>query len=52
MGRNAGAAVATTELLLFLDADDRPGPDWIELSLAEIEERGCARPLVRSNRST
>ena len=43
VGRNAGAAVATTELLLFLDADDQPGPDWIELSLAEFEERGlCA----------
>ena len=42
-GRNAGAAVAATELLLFLDADDQPGPEWIELALAEFEERGlCA----------
>ena len=43
VGRNAGAAVASTELLLFLDADDQPGPEWIELALAEFEERGlCA----------
>lgn len=39
-GRNRGAAVATTELLLFLDADDEPGPDWIEQAVAEFSERG------------
>lgn len=41
-GRNAGAAVAATELLLFLDADDEPDLDWIELALAEFEARGLA----------
>lgn len=52
-GRNAGAAVATTDLILFLDADDEPGPDWIELSVAEFDERklfaaaGQVEPLER-----
>lgn len=52
-GRNAGAAVATTELILFLDADDEPGPDWIELAVAEFVERelfsaaGQVEPLER-----
>ncbi len=39
MGRNAGAAVATTDLILFLDADNEPAFDWIECAVAEFEER-------------
>lgn len=52
-GRNAGAEVAMTDLILFLDADDEPGPDWIELAVAEFEERelfsaaGQVEPLER-----
>ncbi|MBI5231665.1 MAG: glycosyltransferase [Coriobacteriales bacterium] len=47
-GRNAGARAATTELLLFLDADVEPEPDFIELASAEFAERelGCATALV------
>ncbi|MEO9176841.1 MAG: glycosyltransferase family 2 protein, partial [Gaiellales bacterium] len=30
LARNAGAAVATGELLTFLDDDARPGPGWLE----------------------
>lgn len=40
IGRNAGAAVATTDLLLFLDADVDPDPDWIERAVAEFVDRG------------
>jgi glycosyltransferase involved in cell wall biosynthesis len=40
VGRNAGAAVATGDLLLFLDADDDPDPDWIERAVAEFVDRG------------
>lgn len=40
VGRNAGAAVSTTDLILFLDADDEPAADWIEQALAEFEHRG------------
>ena len=53
VGRNAGAAVSTTDLILFLDADDEPGPDWIALAVAEFEERdlfaaaGQVEPLER-----
>jgi len=53
VGRNAGAAVATTDLILFLDADDEPGPDWIELAVAEFDQRelfaaaGQVEPLER-----
>lgn len=39
-GRNAGAAVATTDLILFFDADNEPPSDWIELAVAEFLERG------------
>lgn len=41
VGRNAGAAVATGELLLFLDADVRPEPDFIELATAEFGRSEC-----------
>ncbi len=46
-GRNAGAAVATTDLVLFLDADNEPPSDWIELAIAEFEERGLAAAAGR-----
>ena len=40
VGRNAGAAAATGDLLLFTDADSEPGPDFIEHALAEFGGRG------------
>lgn len=40
VGRNAGAAVVETDLILYFDADNEPAPDWIELALAEFQERG------------
>jgi glycosyltransferase involved in cell wall biosynthesis len=43
-GRNAGAAAATTELILFLDADVEPDGGFIERAEDEFLERalGCA----------
>lgn len=38
-GRNAGAAVATSELLLFLDADVDLDPTFIEEAVAEFFDR-------------
>jgi glycosyltransferase involved in cell wall biosynthesis len=38
-GRNAGAAVATTALVLFLDADVMPDDDFIEIMLREFARR-------------
>jgi glycosyltransferase involved in cell wall biosynthesis len=39
IGRNAGAAAASTDLLLFLDADVEPPPEWIEQAVAEFVDR-------------
>ena len=39
-GRNAGARVATGDLLLFLDADVIPAPDFLANMLAEFEQCG------------
>ncbi len=39
VGRNAGAAVADTDLILFFDADNVPPANWIEQALAEFSER-------------
>jgi glycosyltransferase involved in cell wall biosynthesis len=41
-GRNAGAKAATGDLLLFLDSDVLPGPDFISGALAELEKDGYA----------
>lgn len=41
-GRNAGACVATSDLLLFLDADDELDDDFIESTVAEFEKRELA----------
>jgi glycosyltransferase involved in cell wall biosynthesis len=42
VGRNAGAAVATGDLLVFLDADVRPDADFLECVTDEFERRACA----------
>jgi glycosyltransferase involved in cell wall biosynthesis len=41
-GRNAGAAVATSDLILFLDADDELDDDFIASALEEFEDRKLA----------
>lgn len=41
-GRNAGAAAATTDLVLFLDADDEPTATFLEGAIAEFEKRELA----------
>ena len=46
-GRNAGARAATGDILLFLDADVLPGPDFIAHMLAEFERRGCVIATAR-----
>ena len=42
VGRNAGAAAATGDLLLFMDADAEPAPEFLERALAEFDARGLA----------
>lgn len=39
-GRNAGAAATSGEVIIFLDADAQPEPDFLERALAEFTERG------------
>jgi glycosyltransferase involved in cell wall biosynthesis len=39
-GRNAGARVATKDLVLFLDADDELSDDFIGVAVQEFVERG------------
>jgi glycosyltransferase involved in cell wall biosynthesis len=48
VGRNAGAAAATTGLILFLDADDEPDSGFIERAVDEFLDRGlgCAAGQV------
>lgn len=41
-GRNRGAAVATCDLLLFLDADDELDDEFLELAVDEFEDRRLA----------
>ena len=41
-GRNAGARVATGNLILFLDADDELDDDFIAAALEEFADRGLA----------
>lgn len=38
LGRNVGAALATGRRLLFLDADTRLSPDFLENSMRELEQ--------------
>lgn len=39
-GRNAGARAAHGDLILFMDADAQPAPDFIGRAVAEFERRG------------
>lgn len=41
-GRNSGAAAATGDLLLFMDADAEPAPDFLERALEEFDRRGLS----------
>ncbi len=41
-GRNAGARVATSDLILFLDADDELDDDFVATAIAEFGERELA----------
>jgi len=41
-GRNAGARVASSDLVLFLDADDELDDDFLESVVAEFEKRDLA----------
>jgi len=53
-GRNAGAAAADGELLLFLDADVRPGPDFVRRAVEEFVARGldaATAPVVPLERA-
>ena len=40
VGRNAGAKVASGELLFFLDADVIPPPDFLEHAVTEFQRKG------------
>jgi glycosyltransferase involved in cell wall biosynthesis len=42
VGRNAGAAAATGDLIVFLDADVELADDWFEKALLEFQERELA----------
>jgi glycosyltransferase involved in cell wall biosynthesis len=39
-GRNAGAAVAVGDIIVFMDADAEPDPRLLEKAIAEFERRG------------
>ncbi len=47
VGRNAGARAASGDLLLFLDADVVPLPDFIERAVTEFLRRRCDVATVR-----
>lgn len=55
IGRNAGATAASTDLLLFLDADVEPPSEWIEQAVAEFVDRSLTvataqvEPLERAS---
>ncbi|HEY5548020.1 MAG TPA: glycosyltransferase [Coriobacteriia bacterium] len=42
MGRNAGAAAATGDILLFMDADAVPAPAFLQRAVAEFQRRGLS----------
>lgn len=42
VGRNSGAKAATGDVLLFMDADAEPAPDFLARALAEFDRRGLA----------
>ena len=46
VGRNRGAEAATGELVLFLDADVRPGEDFLERAVSEFLERSLDAATV------
>lgn len=46
-GRNAGAAIATSDIVMFLDADSAPNLDFIELVITEFVQRSLSAAAVR-----
>jgi mycofactocin system glycosyltransferase len=52
--RNAGAALADTEWIAFLDDDTRPEPDWLDRLMPHFADPRVAAvaPRVRSERGT
>jgi glycosyltransferase involved in cell wall biosynthesis len=49
-GRNAGAAAASCELIMFMDADGEPEADFMQKALAEFDRRhlGMATAPIRA----
>ncbi|WP_170037174.1 glycosyltransferase [Georgenia soli] len=48
--RNAGAAAASSDLLLFCDADDEAGPGWVGAMCAALERADAAGGAIESER--
>lgn len=48
--RNAGAAAASSDLLLFCDADDEVGPGWVGAMCAALESADAAGGAIESER--
>jgi glycosyltransferase involved in cell wall biosynthesis len=46
VGRNAGAAVATGDLIMFMDADAQPAPGFLSAALEEFRARGLTVATV------
>ncbi|WP_170297224.1 glycosyltransferase [Georgenia thermotolerans] len=48
--RNAGAAVAAADLLLFCDADDEVAPDWVGAMVGALDAADAAGGAIESER--
>lgn len=50
LARNAGAAMATGEVLAFVDSDCLPAPDWLENGVAQLKGSDVVGGRVRVGR--